>query len=123
MTPRPQFFAQIVATASDMPRWLTSDERGLLEEAVSYAQRDNQVVLANLAGDAFTFLVLAPSVAQIFELALRDAFAVGRAVKIVEQARAVKEAIYGMRLSGCDDVLTALAVQIDLPEVLRKAGE
>lgn len=123
MTKRPQFFAQIIATASDMPRWLSDDERGLLEEAVCYAQRENMVVLANLASDVFTYLVLAQKVAETFEVALRDAFAIGRACKIVEQTRAVKEAIYSLRLPGCDEVITAIDLQIDLPEVLRLAGE
>lgn len=123
MNKRPEFYVSIISGAKDMPRWLTNDERGTLEEVLCYAQKHDMVILASLAGEALSFITLSLEVAQTFEPALIEAFAVGRATKIVDQARAVKEAIYSLRRPGVDDLITAIEDEIDLPEVLRKAGE
>lgn len=135
MNKRPEFFVSIIAGAADMPRWLTQDERGTLEEAVCYIQRQNEiatissspgsriVALAILTGEKFSCLLVTPEIAATFEPAVIDAYAVGRASKIVDQVRAVKEAIYMLRRPGTDDVIQAIEDEIDLAEVLRKAGE
>lgn len=134
MNKRPEFFVSIIAGAADMPRWLTQDERGTLEEAVCYVQRQNGmyelremstriVALAILTGEKFSCLLVTPEIAATFEPAVIDAYAVGRASKIVDQVLAVKEAIYMLRRPGTDDVIQAIEDEIDLAEVLRKAGE
>lgn len=128
MNKRPEFYCSIISKAADMPRWLTDDERGSLEEAVCYVQGTSTekspiVALCILTGEKFSCMLVSPEVAAIFEPTLIDAYAVGRASKIVDQVRAVKEAIYMLRRPGTDDVIQAIEDEIDLAEVLRKAGE
>lgn len=135
MSKRPEFFVHTIKSSADMPRWLTDDERGSLEEAVCYVQRSNEVAklasspgsevvaLAVLTGDKFSCMLVAPEMAAVLEPMLIDSFAVGRASKIVDQVRAVKEAIYMLRRPGVDDLIQALEDEVDLAAVLRKAGE
>ena len=133
MNKRPEFFISIIAGVADMPRWLTQDERGTLEEAVCYVQRQNGmyelremstriVALAILTGEKFSCLLVTPEIAATFEPAVIDAYAQGRKTKVADQARRVRERIYSMRSDSADDVLDELDNSV-LETLFEEAGE
>jgi len=134
MNKRPEFFVSIIAGAADMPRWLTQDERGSLEEAVCYVQRQNDaaliasspgsriVALAILTGEKFSCLLVSPEIAATFEPAVIEAYAQGRKTKVADQARRVRERIYSTRSDSADDVLDELDNSV-LETLLEEAGE
>lgn len=134
MNKRPEFFVSIIAGAADMPRWLSQDERGTLEEAVCYVQRQNEiatitsspgsriVALAILTGEKFSCLLVSPEIAATFDTTMIEAYAQGRKTKIADQARRIRERIYSMRSDSADDVLDELDNGV-LETLLEEAGE
>ncbi len=113
MSKRPEFFVYTIKSSADMPRWLK----------LASSPGSEVVALAVLTGDKFSCMLVAPEMAAVLEPMLIDSFAVGRASKIVDQVRAVKEAIYMLRRPGVDDLIQAIEDEVDLAAVLRKAGE